>query len=87
MIILCTVFITYAQLDVLVAPFRVVEKFTELSSEEVKDLFIVVQKVQKVTEKVHNTNSSTIVIQDGQHAGQTIKVRNIFNNILPSLNN
>lgn len=58
---------------VLVAPFRAVEKLTELSNDEVGDLFLVVQKVQKVIEQVYNTNSSSIVIQDGQHAGQTIK--------------
>jgi len=57
-----------------VAPIRTVEKLTDLSSSEVMDLFLAVQKVQKVIEQVHNTNSSSIVIQDGQHAGQTIKV-------------
>lgn len=67
------------------APQRVVEKFTDLSNEEVKDLFLVVQKVQKTIEKVHNTNSSSIVIQDGEDAGQTVKVslftmNNISNN-------
>lgn len=79
---LCTIFVTYEKLDVLVAPKRVVEKFTDLSSDEVKDLFLVAQKVQKVIEQVHNTNSSSIVIQDGPYAGQTIKVRIFFNNLL-----
>jgi len=51
-----------------------VDKLTDLSSNEVGDLFLAVQKVQKTIEQVHNTNSSSIVIQDGQHAGQTIKV-------------
>lgn len=50
------------------------KKFTEMSNDEVKDLFLAVQKVQKANELVHNTNSSTIVIQDGQEAGQTVKV-------------
>lgn len=57
------------------APLRIVEKFTELSNDEGKDLFLTVQKVQKIIEQVHNTSSSTIVIQDGKDAGQTIKVR------------
>lgn len=56
------------------APIRVVEKFTDLSSYEVNDLFLAVQKVQKVNELVHNAQSSSIVIQDGQDAGQTVKV-------------
>jgi len=51
-----------------------VEKLTDLSNYEIEDLFLAVQKVQKTIEQVHNTNSSSIVIQDGQHAGQTIKV-------------
>ncbi|XP_025203414.1 deaminated glutathione amidase [Melanaphis sacchari] len=58
---------------VLVAPHRAVEKLTDLTNDEVKELFVTVQKVQKAMEQVHNTNSSSIVIQDGQHAGQTIK--------------
>jgi len=57
-----------------VAPLRAVEKLTDLSKDEVGDLFLAVQKVQKIIEQVHNTDSSSIVIQDGQHAGQTIKV-------------
>lgn len=56
------------------APLRVVSKFTKLSNNEVNDLFLTVQKVQKVLEQVHNTNSSSIVIQDGQDAGQTVEV-------------
>lgn len=56
------------------APLRTMKKFTEMSNDEVKDLFLAVQKVQKANELVHNTNSSTIVIQDGQEAGQTVKV-------------
>lgn len=58
----------------LVAPYRTVAKFTELSNDEVKDLFLAVQKVQKTIEQMHNTNSSSIVIQDGEHAGQSVKV-------------
>lgn len=49
---------------------------------EVADLFQTVQKVQEVMEKVHNTESSTIVVQDGPDAGQTILVRKNYNLIL-----
>lgn len=56
------------------APLRIVEKFTELFDAEVKDLFLAVQRVQKAVEQVHDTNSSSIVIQDGEDAGQTVKV-------------
>lgn len=56
------------------APYRVVTKFTALSEDEVKDLFLAVQKVQKVLEQLHGANSSSIVIQDGKDAGQSVEV-------------
>ncbi|XP_023211076.1 nitrilase and fragile histidine triad fusion protein NitFhit-like [Centruroides sculpturatus] len=66
---------------VLVASRRCVERFGDLSPLEVADLFSCVQKVQKVVEKKHNSNSSTITIQDGSDAGQTIK--HVHIHILP----
>lgn len=50
-------------IDVLVTPIRVVKRLSELESFEVNDLFQAVQKVQSQMEKVHNTSSSTIVVQ------------------------
>lgn len=38
------------------------------------DLFQTVVKVQKIMETVHNAESSTICVQDGKYAGQTIPV-------------
>lgn len=46
------------------------------------DLFRTVQRVQGVMEKVHDTTSSTVVIQDGPDAGQTIWV-NFMQNTFP----
>lgn len=66
---------------VLVASRRCVERFGDLSSLEVADLFSCVQKVQKAIEKQYNSNSSTITIQDGSDAGQTIK--HVHVHILP----
>lgn len=60
--------------DVLVIPIRVVKRYSDLSSLEVADIFRTVQRVQGVMEKVHDTTSSTVVIQDGPDAGQTIWV-------------
>lgn len=57
---------------VLVIPIRVAKRYSDLSSLEVADLFRTVQRVQGVMEKVHDTTSSTVVIQDGPDAGQTI---------------
>lgn len=58
---------------VLVSSLRLVKKFTDLTADEVSDLFNTVQKVQKVIEKENNANSSTICIQDGKDAGQSIE--------------
>lgn len=58
---------------VLVAPLRPnVKRFADLNSAEVLDLFLLVQKVQKVIETIFCANSSTIAIQDGPEAGQSI---------------
>ncbi|XP_065214089.1 deaminated glutathione amidase [Planococcus citri] len=57
---------------VLIIPIRPAKRFSDLSSTEVADLFQTVQKVQRVMETVHEAKSSTIVIQDGPDAGQTI---------------
>lgn len=47
----------------------------DLLPEEIADLFQLVQKVQSLMEKAHNSSSSTLVIQDGAAAGQTVQVR------------
>lgn len=57
---------------VLIIPIRPAKRFSDLTSTEVADLFQTVQKVQSVMETVHNAKSSSIVIQDGPDAGQTI---------------
>ncbi|VDP38864.1 unnamed protein product [Soboliphyme baturini] len=44
-------------------------------------MFRAVQKVQKVLEKYYKVSSSSVVIQDGPHAGQT--VRHVHVHILP----
>ena len=48
-------------------------KFTNLSTEEVTDLFLSVQKVaQAVSSHKKGTNAITIALQDGPDAGQTV---------------
>ncbi|CAG8609503.1 26008_t:CDS:2, partial [Dentiscutata erythropus] len=58
--------------DVLVAPFRVVPRFTELTFEEICDLFSCAQTIGKVIEREYHATSLTIAIQDGPEAGQTV---------------
>lgn len=57
---------------VLVSPLKVLKKFTDLSKAEATDLMLLVQRVERTLEKVYQTNSTTITIQDGVDAGQSV---------------
>ncbi|XP_018319892.1 nitrilase and fragile histidine triad fusion protein NitFhit isoform X2 [Agrilus planipennis] len=57
---------------VLVASLRSAKRLPDLAPEEICDLFLTVVKVQKVLEIVYKASSSTICVQDGPAAGQTI---------------
>lgn len=58
---------------VLVAPTRPgVKRLGDLNAHEIFDLFGSVQRIQRVVEEVHGSMSSTIAIQDGPEAGQTV---------------
>ncbi|XP_062400982.1 bis(5'-adenosyl)-triphosphatase [Sardina pilchardus] len=58
---------------VLVCPLRPVERFRDLRADEVADLFSVTQRVANVVETHFCATSSTIAMQDGPEAGQTVK--------------
>ncbi|RWS17276.1 nitrilase 1-like protein [Dinothrombium tinctorium] len=67
---------------VLVAPLRVsAERMCDLTSNEITDVFTTVQKVQKAIETEYEARSSTVAIQDGPEAGQSI--RHLHVHILP----
>jgi len=57
---------------VLVSSNRMVAQVSELSPEEVADLFKLVQRVDKFLQKHFEVNSTTISIQNGVLAGQSI---------------
>lgn len=57
---------------VLVIPVRKVPRLKDMRPEEVADLFMVVQKVAKFVEEYHGSTSTTVSIQDGPEAGQSI---------------
>lgn len=57
---------------VLISPLRVCKKFTELTRAELTDLMLLVQKVEKTLERLYETESTTITVQDGVHAGQSV---------------
>lgn len=59
---------------VLVSPLRSdAKRMGDLKPEEIFDLFSLIQKTQAAIEKIHGTSSSTIAIQDGIHAGQSVE--------------
>ena len=65
----------------LVIPKRVAKRFTDLTPDEVQDIFMTVQQAQRLIESFHECSSSTICIQDGKDAGQT--VAHVHVHILP----
>ncbi len=58
----------------LVVPKRSdVPRLADLTAEEVADLFLAVQRAQKVTEVHFSCSASTVSVQDGAAAGRTIE--------------
>ena len=55
-------------------PQRAVARFTELSPEEVSDLFCSAQTVGRAIEGHFGASSLTVAIQDGPEAGQSVPV-------------
>ena len=57
---------------VLVCPRRVTSRLSDLTIEEVSDLFLTVQRVSQVVERVYGASGLNIAIQDGRDAGQSV---------------
>ncbi|MCJ1427271.1 hypothetical protein MMC29_005174 [Sticta canariensis] len=57
---------------VLVIPRRVTPRLSDLSEAEVKDLFLTVQRVGRMVQRVYHASSLNIAIQDGADAGQSV---------------
>jgi bis(5'-adenosyl)-triphosphatase len=49
-----------------------VPRFNDLSTAEVQDLFLTVQRVSRMVERVFSASSLNIAIQDGVDAGQSV---------------
>lgn len=45
-----------------------------MTNEEIVDFFMAVCKCQRMLEEYYKTTSSTVTVQDGEFAGQTVKV-------------
>ncbi|XP_052860093.1 nitrilase and fragile histidine triad fusion protein NitFhit [Anopheles cruzii] len=57
---------------VLVTTRRPAARLPDLTPPEISDFFQVVCKVQKVAERLYDATSSTVTVQDGPEAGQTV---------------
>lgn len=50
-----------------------------MTPEEIVDFFMTVCKCQRMLEEYYKTTSSTVTVQDGEFAGQTVRVSNLGN--------
>lgn len=66
---------------VLVCPRRVVPRVTDLTPPEASDLFLTVQRVGQMIERVYGASSLNIAIQDGTEAGQS--VAHVHTHVIP----
>ena len=65
----------------LVCPRRVVPRLSDLSHDEVVDLFLTVQRVGRMVERVFTASSLNIAMQDGSDAGQSVP--HVHTHIIP----
>ncbi|KAI4232802.1 MAG: hypothetical protein L6R40_007294 [Gallowayella cf. fulva] len=57
---------------VLVSPLRAAKRLSDLNHTEITDLFLTVQQVGRMVERVYGASSLNIAIQDGPAAGQSV---------------
>jgi len=58
--------------NLLLVPIRHVERFEQLSNEEMIELFQVIKKVNKCFNKLYKTTGFNLFVNDGKEAGQHI---------------
>ena len=63
------------------SPRRVTPRLTDLTHTEVTDLFLTVQRVGRMIERVYNGTSLNVAIQDGADAGQSVP--HVHTHIIP----
>ena len=66
---------------VLILPRRVVPRLAGLTDDEATDLFALVRRVQPVLERHYGATASTVAVQDGPDAGQSVS--HVHVHILP----
>ena len=56
----------------MVSPRRVAPRLSDLNAAEVTDLFLTVQRVGRMLERVYGASALNVAIQDGEDAGQSV---------------
>lgn len=69
---------------VLVIPRRITPRLSDLTHAEVTDLFLTVQRVGRMIERVYHASSLNIAMQDGVDAGQSVP--HVHMHIIPRKN-
>ncbi|KAL8680855.1 MAG: hypothetical protein Q9186_002974 [Xanthomendoza sp. 1 TL-2023] len=69
---------------VLVSPLRAAKRLSDLNYAEITDLFLTVQQVGRMVERVYGASSLNIAIQDGPAAGQSVP--HLHTHIIPRHN-
>ena len=57
---------------ILVSPLRVKSHLSDLTREEVSDLFLTVTKIQRTLKRVYKADAFNVAVQDGVEAGQSV---------------
>lgn len=57
---------------ILVSPLRKVPFLSDLSSAEIGDLFVTVQRVERTLKRVYKADAFNVAVQDGEAAGQSV---------------
>ena len=57
---------------VLICPNRLVPHLSDLSKDEITDLYTTVQRVQRTLGRVYKASAFNVAMQDGKAAGQTV---------------
>ncbi|VDQ14449.1 unnamed protein product [Trichobilharzia regenti] len=64
----------YKLSDILVSPIACIQRFCDLTTGQVADLYITVRQIAKRLAEHYSATSLTISIQDGKDAGQSVPV-------------
>lgn len=57
---------------ILVSPLRVAPHLSDLSKDEIADLFLTVTRIQRTLQRVYGAAAFNIAVQDGKAAGQSV---------------